>query len=178
MKIILKITVLINILSLIVICQDKYFWKEAPTSGTKIYSLQFFDLNNGIAESQSGEFLKTTDRGDHWFLSEEKREVQLNDVWSAEIYCSVMKTDDGGLTWKPYLKEPQEHFCLVYFKDKNTGWMVAEEFLIKVVNTINTHIQNGDIESLMNQPLQCTEYYTNVDAGWALGWCIRGFENY
>ena len=180
MKTILNITLLIYCLSMYMHCQDKLYWKDAPTSGTKIYLLKFFDPGNGIAISQFGETLKTVDSGEHWFLSaeKEKREEPINVLWSAEIFCSVMSTNNGGITWVPYLQKPQEHFCRVDFKDMNTGWMVAEEFLIKVVNTINTHIQNGDIESLINQPHQCTEYYTNVDLGWALGWCIRGFENY
>jgi hypothetical protein len=88
-----------------------------------------------------------------------------------------MRTTDGGFTWLPYLLEQQEHFCLVYFKDNNTGWKVAEEFLNKVVSIINTHVLNDDIQSLVDQPNQCTEYYTSVDSGWALGWCVKNYQN-
>ena len=87
-----------------------------------------------------------------------------------------MKTDDGGITWEPYLQEPQEHFCMTYFKDENTGVKVAEEFLSKVVNIINEYWNKGEVDSLLNAPVQCTEYFTNAHSGWALGWCVRSFK--
>jgi hypothetical protein len=179
MKIQLKMIVLICFLPVFVFCQNQFYWKDAPTQGTKIYLIKFFSSNNGVAESQFEVTLQTNDSGKSWkpgAMTENKKE-STNYLWSAEIYCSVMSTNDGGSSWVPYLQEPQEHFCMVYFKDHNTGWKVAEEFLIKVVNTINTYIQNDNIKSLVDQPHQCTEYYTNVDSGWALGWCVRGFEN-
>jgi len=179
MKILKKIIILTYFLSLFVFCQNQFYWKNAPTNGTKIYSIKFFDSNNGVAKSQLEETLVTNDSGRSWSPRARTEKVKEPDnyLWSAEIYCSIMRTSDSGTTWVPYLQEPQEHFCMVYFKDQNTGWKVAEEFLIKVVNTINKYIKNNDIELLVNQPHQCTEYYTNVDSGWALGWCIKGFEN-
>lgn len=179
MKILIKMTILLFFLSLFVICQNQFYWKDAPTTGTKIYSIKFFDSNIGVAESQLQETLKTNDSGKSWLpVARTENEIAPNNyLWSAEIYCSVLMTSDGGSSWIPYLKELQEHFCMVYFKDNNTGWKVAEEFLNKVVNTINTYVENDDIELLVDQPHQCTEYYTNVDSGWALGWCLRDFEN-
>lgn len=179
MKMLFKIFLISYFLSSFLMCQDRFYWGDAPASGSKIYSLKFFDSNNGIAESKSGEMLKTTDSGDHWILNEGKDlgNVPSKVLWSADIYCSVMRTNNGGVTWEPYLQEQQEHFCNVYFKDQNTGWKVAEEFLNKVVNTIDDYLKKDDIKSLLNQPHQCTEYYTNVDSGWAVGWCLNSFEN-
>jgi photosystem II stability/assembly factor-like uncharacterized protein len=179
MKILIKMIVLISFLSIIIFCQNQFYWKDAPANGTKIYLIKFFDSNNGVAKSQFEETLVTNDGGQSWSPSArtQKKKEPASYLWSAEIYCSVMRTNDGGTTWVPYLQEPQEHFCMVYFKDNNTGWKVAEEFLSKVVNTINTYINNDNIKSLVDQPHQCTEYYTNVDSGWALGWCVRSFEN-
>ena len=178
MKILPKITILINVLSLFVLCQNQFYWKDAPVEGKKLYSIKFFNSNNGVAESQLEETLETIDNGKSWSITPitDKKKQPSNYLWSADIYCSVMRTTDGGITWVPYLKEPQEQFCAVYFKDKNTGWKVAEEFLNKVVNAIIKYSQHDDIESLVDQPNQCTEYYTSADSGWALGWCIRDFE--
>lgn len=78
---------------------------------------------------------------------------------------------------EPYLLEPQKHFCMAYFKDENTGAKVAEEFLSKVVKVIKESLTKGELDSLVNSPVQCTEYYTDAQSGWALGWCIRDFEN-
>lgn len=179
MNILLKIITLTSFLSLFVPCQNEFYWKDAPIVGTKLYSIKFFSSNKGVALSQNQEALETTDSGKSWLpvATTEKKIESTNYLWSAEIYCSVMRTTDGGTTWVPYLKEPQEHFCRVYFKDHNTGWKVAEEFLNKVANTIITYSMNGDIELLIDQPNQCTEYYTSVDSGWALGWCVKNYKN-
>jgi hypothetical protein len=180
MKILLKIFVLINLLSLFVPCQNEFYWKDAPTKGIKLYSIKFFNSTYGVAVSQNQEALETTDSGKSWLpvTTTEKKIESNNYLWSAEVYCSAMRTSDGGVTWTPYLQEPQEQFCTVYFKDNNTGWKVAEEFLHKVVNTIITYLQNDNIELLVDQPHQCTEYYTSVDSGWALGWCVKNYENH
>ena len=145
----------------------------------KLYSIKFFSSSSGVAESQFNEILESIDNGKSWSpsVNTDRKKQPSSYLWSADIYCSVMRTTDGGITWIPYLKEPQEQFCTVYFKDKNTGWKVAEEFLNKVVNTIITYSQNDDIESLVDQPNQCTEYYTSVDSGWALGWCVKNYKN-
>lgn len=180
MKILINIITLICFLSIIVVCQNQFYWKDAPTNGTKIYSIKIFDTNNGVAESKFEETLETNNSGKSWLpvATTETKTEPTNYLWSVEIYCSIMKTSDGGTTWIPYLQEPQEHFCTVYFEDHNTGWKVAEDFLIKVVNTINMYIENNEIESLVDKPHQCTEYSTNIDSGWALGWCIREFKNH
>ena len=138
-----------------------------------------YNSGQGIAHSKSGETLETNDGGKNWFLIEANDELLISGqpLWSAEIYCSVMATIDGGTTWTPYLQEQQEHFCLVYFKDNNTGWNIAGDFLNKVVSDINEYLNNDDIESLLDNPHQCTEYFTNIDSGWALGWCIGNFKN-
>lgn len=180
MNLIIKITTTIYLLSSLIISQEKFYWGEAPTQGTKIYSLVFYNSDSGIAKSNSGETFITTNSGKNWTLNTDvdESEAPTQPFWTAEIYCSVMQTNDGGNTWTPYLHDQQEHFCQVYFKDKNTGWKVAGEFLNKVVNNINKCLGNDDIETLLDQPHQCTEYYTDIDSGWALGWCVGSFENH
>ena len=66
MKILINIIILICFLSIIVICQNQFYWKDAPTNGTKIYSIKFFDMNNGVAESKFEETLETNNSGKSW----------------------------------------------------------------------------------------------------------------
>jgi hypothetical protein len=87
-----------------------------------------------------------------------------------------MKTTDGGISWYPYDEEKQEHFCGVYLKDENTGYKVASEFLNKVTMEINYYYLTNKLDSILDHPQQCTEYYKSPDEGWALGWCIRNFN--
>lgn len=158
--------------------QDELYWNYAPTQGIKIYQVIFINEQEGIAISKSGEILKTSDNGLNWSLEKESKTIQLPDhfLWNAEIYCSAMNTNDGGITWQPYLNNQLEHFCNVYFYDKNTGWKIAEEFLTKVVTSIDQHIKKGKIDLFVDKPHQCTEYYTDMNSGWALGWCIKNFK--
>lgn len=180
MKNLIAMIIIISLYLFDTVCQEEFYWKNAPTTGTKIYQIKFFSTEEGITVSQSGEILRTVDKGDHWFITNETDKTENNDnfLWHVEIYCSVMNTNDGGKTWKPYLQEQRGHFCNVYFKDGNTGWKVAEEFLSKVVNIINKYLQDDKVNLLINKPNKCTEYYTNVDSGWALGWCVKNFEKH
>ena len=159
--------------------QSKPYWDNAPITGTKIYSVEFIDTDNGWAKSKLGEILITTDGGKHWAVNTDHYELTAikRNLWSAEIYCSVMNTTDGGISWGQYTDEMQEHFCQVYFKNENTGWKTSEEFLNKVVNTIKSFVQKYNIESLDKKAYQCTEYYTDMNSGWALGWCVKNYKS-
>jgi hypothetical protein len=160
--------------------QNDDYWSSAPTGKTKIFSVSFVDNQNGLAKSAENDVLFTSDGGRTWnlrsnisFISEKTTPEIL---WVADIYCSIMKTTDGGITWLSYEEEKQEHFCGVYLKDPNTGYKVASDFLNKVTSEINTHYKNGNLDLLLDRPHQCTEYYKSADEGWALGWCIRNIK--
>jgi len=164
--------------------QDNDYWANAPTGKTKIFTISFIDNQNGVVKSAEGEVLATTDGGRSWapdkeiiFVSE-KSSPQI--LWKADVYCLILKTTDGGNTWLPYEEEKQEHFCGVYLKDSNTGYKVASEFLNKVTNEITNHYENDNLDSLVDHPHKCTEYYRSAEEGWTLGWCIKDFyqKNY
>jgi len=170
--------IVLSLYSFVVFAQSKPYWNNAPNTGTKIYSIHFIDSQNVWAKSKLGEVLQSTDGGNRWFVNSpfiQSKENEQN-LWCADIYCSIMLTTDGGTSWLPYRDTEQEHFCKVYFKNENTGWQTAEEFLNKVVVTINSSIEKNDIETLIERAHQCTEYYTDIDSGWALGWCVKNFE--
>lgn len=179
-----KRTVLIALMpSLIIListpAQDNDYWTNAPTGKTKIFTISFIDKQNGVAKSGEGEVLATADGGRSWApdkeisLASEKSSLQI--LWSADVYCSIMKTTDGGNTWVSYEEEKQEHFCGVYLKDANTGYKVASEFLYKVTNEINNHYENDNLDSLVDHPHKCTKYYRSAEEGWTLGWCVKDF---
>ena len=174
----IKIFMILLFLMSISYAQSKPYWNNAPTTGTKIYSLEFIDADNGWAKSKLGEVLITTDGGKRWTVDSNPDEVSSIDphLWSAEIYCSVMNTTDGGITWNQYTEEMQDHFCQVYFKNENTGWKTSEEFLHKVVSTIKSFINKNGTETLSKKAYQCTEYYTDMNSGWALGWCVKNYK--
>jgi len=160
--------------------QDNNYWSNAPTGKTKVFTISFADEQNGTAISAEGDILITADGGKRWTLNEESSAAYPKTadliLWKVDVYCSVMKTTDGGNTWFPYEEGKQEHFCGVYLKDVNTGYRVASDFLNKVTNEINNYSKNNKIDSLVDHPHQCTEYYRNADEGWALGWCVKNYN--
>ncbi len=155
--------------------------KETVSQGIMIYSISFFDSNIGLADSFFGDVLITTNGGKNWKvitgMELEKMKVTTSkdaeNSWSVDIYCDVMQSIDGGENWTRYPKKKEEHFCAVYFKDENTGWKVAEEFLQKVVNTIATSIRDKNWEQKIDVPQKCREYYTDINTGWSVGWCFN-----
>ena len=178
MSSVLSISLISFFLTIMGFTQSKPYWDNAPTTGTKIFSIEFIDTDNGSAKSKLGEVLKTTDGGKHWIVDSEPYEFTgiYPHLWSADIYCSSMTTKDGGLTWSQYTGIMQEHFCQVYFKNENTGWKTSEEFLYRVVYTLKSFVEKNDIEALYAKAYQCTEYYTDINSGWALGWCVKNYK--
>jgi hypothetical protein len=157
-----RMLLIITILSYIYSpAQDNGYWANALSGKTKIFTISFVDDFNGLAKSGEGDVLATSDGGKTWdankditFVSE-KLSAQI--LWKADIYCSVMKTTDGGNTWFPYEVGKQEHFCGVYLKDANTGYKVANDCLNKVTNEIITCYEKNKLDSLVDHPQQCTE---------------------
>ena len=162
------------------VAQQGNIGKETVSQGIKIYSITFFNSNNGLADSFFGDVLITTNGGKNWKvitgMELEKMKATPMDTdnsWSVDIYCDVMQSIDGGENWTRYPKKKEEHFCAVYFKDENTGWKVAEEFLQKVVSTITTYLSNENWEKEIDVPQKCREYYTDMNTGWWVGWCYN-----
>ena len=181
MKKILNVIFMLNLFYSPIAPQENDYWKNAPIEGSKIYSICFTDQENGYAISANNETFVTTDSGSNWKLINDKKVIDKssakNSLWSADIYCSVLQTTDGGSSWLPYTKEKQEHFCKVYLKDPNVDYKTASEFLAKVTEDILENLSTNRIEDLINHPKQCTEYYTNENQGWALGWCIKNYKS-
>ena len=160
--------------------QENSYWKNAPVGKTKIFTISFINKQIGVANSADDEVLATSDGGKNWKAeSNDESGIQTTDSdfeWKADIYCAIMKTTDGGNTWFPYENGKQEHFCGVYLKDENSGYKVASEFLQKVTMEINYYYLSNKLDTLLDHPQQCTEYYKSAEEGWALGWCVRNLK--
>ena len=160
--------------------QENSYWKNAPVGKTKIFTISFINKQIGVANSADDEVLATSDGGKNWKAeSKDEPGIQATDSdfeWKADIYCAIMKTTNGGNTWFPYENGKQEHFCGVYLKDENSGYKVASEFLQKVTMEINYYYLSNKLDTLLDHPQQCTEYYKSAEEGWALGWCVRNLK--
>jgi len=164
-----------------VIPQDISYWVNASPGEIKIFSVSFTNDMNGKAVSAEGDVLITSDGGTNWKINPKYSAKSIKNaeeyIWTADIYCSVMQTTDAGITWFPYDKAKQEHFCGVYLKDRNSGYNIANDFLNKVTTKIFNCSKNNEIDLLIDHPQQCTEYYLNGREGWSLGWCVKNFKS-
>lgn len=165
----------------IINAQDNTYWVDAPPGEIKIFSVSFTSELNGKAVSAEGDVLITNDGGTNWIINQMYAGLSNQNaeeyIWTADIYCSVMQTTDSGITWFPYDKGKQEHFCGVYLKDQNSGYNIAADFLNRVTAKIFECSGNNEINLLIDHPQQCTEYYLNGGEGWALGWCVKNFKS-
>jgi hypothetical protein len=172
------IMILFSAISLIPQVND--YWKNAAVGKSKIFSISFINKQSGVANSADGDVLVTSDGGINWKAERVTSTGIQSDspeiYWKADVYCAIMKTTDGGNSWIPYVDGKQEHFCKVYLKDENTGYKIASEFLNKVTMEVNYYYMTDKLDSLLNHPHQCTEYYKNPEEGWALGWCVKNFN--
>jgi len=136
--------------------QDRNYWVNAPPGTTKIFNILFTDDLNGKAISGEGDILFSGDGGKNWTTNSMQSASQIENVeeyfWKADIYCSVMQTTDSGISWFPYDKEKQEHFCGVYLKDENSGYNVASNFLNKVTAKIFFCYKNSELNLLIDNP--------------------------
>ena len=180
MKTFIEILIILFLLTAMLYTQENDYWNAATVEGSKIYSIYFFDQQNGLAVSVTKEHFITSDGGSSWrFIEKEAETLQpdtTENIWQTDIYCSVMNTIDGGKNWTPYSKEKQDHFCKVYLKDPNVEYKTAYEFLEKVTKDIFKNILINKTETLVEHPKQCTEYYCSESEGWALGWCLKNFK--
>lgn len=160
------------------ISQDYNYWASA-TAGERIYTILFFEDAKIFSVSAEDEFFSSNNNGVTWELMGTKNISEIKNAglqWRADIHCAVLHTTDGGNYWSPYSSQKQEHFCRVYLKDPNVGYQTAFEFLTRVTSELNSRLKDSSDEALNFPPQQCTEYYTNEDEGWALGWCVKNFE--
>lgn len=177
MKLIYSVILITGIFLTLQNKQDKNYWTLAPKDGLKIYTI-YFTTDSCYAYSYNNDLFLSTDQGSRWLPV---KAYQINDIrsdkfiCSGNIHCSAMKTTNGGINWIPCSPGMQEHFCCVYLKDPNSGYQPAIEFLQTVSRKVMDCIHSKETGELTNNPHQCTEYYSNQDEGWAVGWCLKDF---
>ncbi len=145
-----------------------------------IYSIRFYDSQNGSAVSEDGINFYTTDGGINWTIFDNRSisssgQGKNSIYWSADICLHTLHTTNAGLTWLTYSGEQQKHFIQAYLRDENTEYKIAINFLQSVSNNILTEINNSEKTTDFGPSKNFTEYYTNENEGWVLGWYLKNF---
>ncbi|WP_080903392.1 YCF48-related protein [Parabacteroides sp. Marseille-P3160] len=88
---------------------DGKTWDEIDLGYFAYSSINFFDENNGLLTAVTPKpfqsvLLKTTDKGNHWFILDnivKSGEIQvLNNLVFLHSYSNIFKTSDRGNTWE------------------------------------------------------------------------------
>jgi photosystem II stability/assembly factor-like uncharacterized protein len=105
-----------------------WFYRALPRD---VAGIQFFDANNGVANSEGGVY-HTTDRGTTWqFVPGEGGSFFLNHNLGWGVIGNVAeRTTDGGATWQAGTMPAGAWAYDVTFLDANNGWASGAGFQI------------------------------------------------
>jgi photosystem II stability/assembly factor-like uncharacterized protein len=115
-------------------------------SGDHLLDVSFINKNTGWACGVGGKIIKTTNAGTNWILQNtgitNKNLYGINAVDSQYVYCvgyfqTILKTTNGGDYWQiirngTWGNDPS--FFGLYFLNRNTGWMLRNEYVIRTTN--------------------------------------------
>jgi photosystem II stability/assembly factor-like uncharacterized protein len=114
--------------------------------GQALLDVSFINQNTGWACGQSGVIIKTTNAGTNWIAQNSgvnnKSLYGIHAVDSQFVYCvgwfqTILKTTNGGDNWQiirngTWGNTPS--FFGLYFLNRNTGWMLRNEYVIRTTN--------------------------------------------
>lgn len=113
---------------------------------TMFDNLKFFNSKEGLAtgydDAGTAFLYSTTDGGENWSVSKLNTEMYLITPFFTDMKTffamtmgeksrSVVRSDDGGKTWKDILVDtsPDGQLFEIFFLDKNTGWVTGVSLL-------------------------------------------------
>lgn len=122
-------------------------WKVAKkVEATMFDNLKFFNSKEGLAtgydDAGVAYLYSTTDGGENWSVSKLNTDMYLITPYFTNMKTffaltmgeksrSVVRSDDGGKTWKDILIDtsPEGQLFEIFFLDKNTGWVTGMSLL-------------------------------------------------
>ncbi len=128
------ITWYLLVMTSLVYGQAEWTWQNPLPGSTTFWTSEVFDANTVYVFGDNGEWLKSTDGGQHWEIRNNgTRErflgssfVSEQTGWIVSLQGTVLKTTDGGASWQNLstgLIAPQ--FSAVVFTDEQTGWIAG-----------------------------------------------------
>ncbi|MEO6095344.1 MAG: YCF48-related protein [Fibrobacteria bacterium] len=102
-------------------------YSVTASNPTSFHDLVYFNDTDGVLVGNNGEILKTPGESIHPTPNDLKgvsfptREVG----YAVGENGTILKTTDGGVTWKPQASGSEEDFADVFFLNANLGWVVG-----------------------------------------------------
>ncbi len=123
-------------------------WTKSTTKVMQIelhYSFHFLDMNTGyyVPENKDSIILKTTNCGLTWdtikmplFIDYSNRVIIRNtDLFYIFNKNFIMKTSDGGVSWKNLENLPEAEYKSIYFYNDNVAWINSSIGLLKTTDS-------------------------------------------
>lgn len=121
-------------------------------SGTSnpLLDVYFINSNTGWSCGEGGTILKTTNGGINWISQisgiDNKPLQGIYAVDSNFLYCTgwfetVLKSTNGGVNWTALRNGPvgtSKSYYGLYFLNQNTGWLLANHYVLKTTDGGNT----------------------------------------
>lgn len=157
-------------------------WTQ-QSSGTQVWlsAIQFTDSQHGWAVGDSTTILRTQDGGAHWTPIKHPAKAWFWDLFfldslhgwvvgqNTQAGAIVLKTNDGGMTWKEQVVENSSITYSIHFLNADTGYITGLGWpQASVHRTIDggDHWEKLDFEGIFAAH---SIYFINADTGWVGG---------
>ena len=134
--------------TMFVLRKEKTQWKQYAVSGASNFSdpeaIFFADKNTGWISTDMGELFATENGGKTWQKTTPKPlDMTIKTMFwlnsqtgwigggKKENQAVLLKTTDGGKSWKTSLSNNDGFFSDIKFTDQNNGWLVSRENIYK-----------------------------------------------
>lgn len=110
---------------------------------SSIYSLKFYDNQNGMAMGTDGLIWKSSDQGEHWQMQETSMQGNIKDFeyltldtiiatsayYDSDFFRFIYKSTDGGSTWVQKYSDEGEFNC-VQFLNSSKGFVAGSHKIL------------------------------------------------
>lgn len=142
-----------KILSIIFLCiffypistiYSQWVIQNSPVTSS-LTDVTFININTGWICGDGGVIIKTTNRGTNWFIQNSGVSNILSGIHAIDsdyIYCdgwwnTILKSTNGGNNWtiiRNGVSSSGISFYGIYFLNRNTGWLLRNNYILKTVN--------------------------------------------
>ncbi|NLT52582.1 MAG: T9SS type A sorting domain-containing protein [Ignavibacteria bacterium] len=172
-------------------------WATATYSPTPIYSIHFYDANNGVACGEFGTLLKTTNAGADWIDCSKPGEGRdlnkIKYIANGEIFCcgydgAALLSLNNGLSWsnESFADETDVFFTFANFGEQ--VWAIKDQdFLFKntsplpvELNSFSANVNGSSVELVWQTVSEHNNYGFEVERRMGTGdrkmeWEVLGF---
>jgi photosystem II stability/assembly factor-like uncharacterized protein len=124
-------------------------WYQQYTASSNLLDVSFVNQNTGWASGDGGLIIKTTNGGINWTAQmsgiinrlEGIHAVDSQFVYAVGWFQTILKTTNGGNNWmiiRNGIFGSDPSFFGLYFLNRNTGWMLRNEYVLRTVDGCNT----------------------------------------